>query len=65
MDFMDQLVDEVMAYESDTFSASRSGITKEEAGQVVEQAVRALWDTWIDGASIDEKLSELRETDDL
>lgn len=57
---LEELVKEVMEYESDTFSASGAEITEEEARKVVEKIVRDLWDAHIDGVKINFALADIR-----
>lgn len=56
----ESIVDEVMEYESDTFSSVGSEITRAEARQVVCQIIKSLWDERIDGVLIDFTLDKIR-----
>lgn len=57
----DQLVKEILEYESDTFSASGFEITKEEAKQVAERCIEWFVNNRMDGVILDEFLFAIRE----
>jgi hypothetical protein len=57
----DQFVQEIMEYESDTFSAQGSKITKAEATAVAENIIRNYVINIMDGIMLDMHLSEIRD----
>ncbi len=57
---MNKLLQVLMAYESDTFSASGSKITKAEAKKVANELIADWIDTHLDGVSIDIFLDKVR-----
>ena len=61
---IEQFAEMIGEYESDTFSAQGSEITKEEAMEVAK-AILAHWiDSRLDGVIIDGTLAEIREAKD-
>jgi hypothetical protein len=59
---MKRLADEIMKYESDTFSASGSEITLEEAEELSQMIITDWIENQLDGITISDALSTLRET---
>lgn len=59
-----KLVDDVMAYESDTFSAEGSEITRDEAEHVVTLILKMWWESRLDGVVIDNMLNEVRSAEE-
>ena len=55
-----KLVKEIMNYESDTFSASDSRVTKHEAQQMLKDWIAIQFENRIDGITLDSLLYELR-----
>lgn len=53
-------VEEILTYESDTFSAEGSKITRIEAEQVAEKMLDS-FERHLDGVSIDAYLEEIRD----
>lgn len=59
MSFKD-FINEVVSYESDTFSAEASKITRDEADAVVLKVMEWIWNDRIDGVLLSEALAEVR-----
>lgn len=57
---MEQLVEAIEKYESDTFSAEGSAITHDEAVKTAEQLIEWWTDRSLDGVIITEALEEVR-----
>ena len=56
-----KLLQDIREYESDTFSASTSGITDNEVILVAEKLIDGWSDNHLDGVSIDSVLYDIRE----
>lgn len=59
------LVEYIEEYESDTFSASGSQITHEEATRIADTLIQMWMDRHIDGVILDELLDDIRPSDIL
>lgn len=59
-----KFVKTIQEYESDTFSAQRTKITKEEATEIAENILEALIDAYMDGGMITQHLMDIRDVDD-
>lgn len=58
----DQFVQEIMAYESDTFSASDCNITKQEAVELAQHCIDFFVSDSLDGCILDCGLSNIRDS---
>ena len=58
-----ELVDYIMDYESDTFSATSAELNREEARHIARQLIKTWTITHLDGDMIGEELDEIRTTD--
>jgi len=57
----DDFIKQIMQYESDTFSAEGSGITRQEAERVTRLLMTNFFDRKLDGILISEALDSIRE----
>lgn len=57
---VEDLANEINAYESDTFSSASSAITREESAQVAKRLL-AIWSQRLDGEIIRNLLDDVRE----
>lgn len=60
-----ELVKEIVEYESDTFSASSSEITTEEADKVAHELVANWKMNYLDGVQIDTFLDKIRGNENV
>lgn len=60
----EEFVKTIQEYESDTFSAQRTKITKEEATEIAENILKELIGAYMDGGMITLHLMDIRDVGD-
>jgi hypothetical protein len=57
----DEMVGEIMKYESDTFSADVWNIKVKEAKKIAESLLQIMMDNYVDGIMLDSILEDIRD----
>ena len=57
----DQMVADIMEYESDTFTASGFKLKRKEAVKIAEKLLDRTMNKYVDGVTLDYFLAEIRE----